>query len=404
MNSRWTRFLIVVLSLFVITVFIGQAFFAGGENISTETVNRYDLDVEIQFQGVYMRDETPIYDHGSGVLGYECEDGSKVGKSTVVARRYQSKSDVQYRREIEKIRSKIDILTSAEKLVGTDSSQMDAITAQVNESHSALIDSILAGDYDAADREKDTLLEAMCKREISLNESKGYSERKQQLNNEISRLTAMLHGEVVDVEAGGAGYFVSGVDGYEGEIGFSDIDKMTKEKISEIIATPKKGVSGNAVGKLIDDYRWRVAAVIDTDKLTGVYEGSNVTLRVGSSAQLLSAQVVSVKDQGGGQSVYVFECDKLNSSVTSGRTANFKVVINSYGGLRVPRKALRFNEENEQGVYILRGQTLVFKKVNVTYWGEDYVICSQEAGTEYLMLYDEVVTEGKDLRDGKVVR
>lgn len=404
MNSRWTRFLIVVLSLFVITVFVGQAFFAGGESISTETVNRYDLDVEIQFEGVYMRDETPIYDYTPGVLGYECEDGSKVGKSTVVARRYQSKSDVQYRREIEKIRAKIDILTSAEKLVGTDSSQLDAITAQVNESHSALIDSILDGNYDLADREKDTLLEAMCKREISLNGSKGYSERKKELNGEISRLTAMLHGEVVDVEAGSAGYFVSGVDGYEGEIGFSDINDMTKEKISEVIASPKKNTSSDAVGKLIGDYRWRVAAVIDTEKLAGIYEGSAVTLRVGSSAQLIEAVVVSVKDCGGGQSVYVFECDKLNSSVASGRTAKFKVVINSYGGLRVPRKALRFNEENERGVYILRGQSLVFKKVNVVYWGADYVICSQEAGTEYLMLYDEVVTEGKDLRDGKVVR
>lgn len=404
MNSRWTRFIIVVLSLFVITVFIGQAFFAGGEKISTETVNRYDLDVEIPFEGVYMRDEVPIYDNRSGVLGYECEDGSKVGKSTVVARRYQSESDVQFRREIERIRAKIDVLTGAEKLVGTDSSQMDAITAQVNESHSALINDILNGDFNAAENEKDNLLEAMCKREISLNESKGYSERKQQLNNEISRLTSMLHGEVVDVQAGGVGYFVSGIDGYESEIGFSDIDKMTKEKIYEILADPKKGGSANAVGKLIDGYRWRVAAVLDTEKLRGIYEGGSVTLRVGSSSQLLSAEVVSVKDCGGGQSVYVFECDKLNSSVASGRTANFKVVINSYGGLRVPRKALRFNEENEQGVFILRGQSIVFKKVNVVYWGEDYVICSQESGTEYLMLYDEIVTEGKDLYDGKVVK
>lgn len=404
MNSRWTRFIIVLLSLFVITIFIGQAFFTSGEKLSLETAYRYDLDVEIPFEGVYMRDETPIYDSGSGVLSYECENGSKVGKSTVIARRYKSESDVTYRREIEKIRSKIDILVSAEKLVGTDSSQMDAITAQINESHSALISGILNGDFDAADREKDSLLEAMCKREISLNESEGYEAHKQELNNEINRLSALLHGEAVDVEAGGAGYFVSEIDGYESEFGFSDVSVMTKEKIEEIIKTPKKGNSRNAVGKLISDYRWRVAAVVNTEKLFGIYEGSTVTLRVGSSSQLLKAEVVSMKPCGENEAVYVFECDRLNSDVASGRTAMFKIVVNSYGGLRVPRKALRVNEDGEQGVYILRGQSLVFKLVNVVYWGEDYVICTQEAGDKYLVMYDEIVTEGKDLYDGKVVR
>ena len=404
MNSRWTRFIIVLLSLFVITIFIGQVFFASGEKLSLETAYRYDLDEEIPFEGVYMRDETPIYDSGSGVLSYECENGSKVGKSTVIARRYKSESDVTYRREIEKIRSQIEILTNAEKLVGTDNSQMDAITAQINESHSALISSVLNGDFDAADREKDSLLEAMCKREISLNESEGYAQRKQELNDEISRLSALLHGEAVDVEAGGAGYFVSEIDGYENEFGFSDVTYMTKEKIGEIIKTPKKGNPQNAVGKLIADYRWRVAAVVNTEKLFGIYEGSTVTLRVGSSSQLLKAEVVYMKPCGENEAVYVFECDRLNSDVASGRTAIFKIVVNSYGGLRVPRKALRVNEEGEQGVYILRGQSLVFKLVNVVYWGEDYVICTQEAGDKYLVMYDEIVTEGKDLYDGKVVR
>ena len=103
MNSRWTRFIIVLLSLFVITIFIGQVFFARGERLSLETAYRYDMDVEIPFEGVYMRDETPVYNIGSGVLSYECENGSKVGKSTVIARRYKSESDVTYRREIEKV-------------------------------------------------------------------------------------------------------------------------------------------------------------------------------------------------------------------------------------------------------------------------------------------------------------
>ncbi len=71
---------------------------------------------------------------------------------------------------------------------------------------------------------------------------------------------------------------------------------------------------------------------------------------------------------------------------------------------RSSRKALRYNENDERGVFIVRGDSLVFKKVNVVYWGEGYVICSQETDDDYLKLYDEIVTEGKDLYDGKVIR
>ncbi len=404
MNSAWTRAVIVVLSLFVLTLFVGQVFFAGGDKISTETAYRYDYDKEIPFDGVFMRDETPVTGSYYGVLGYECADGSKVGKSTVVARSYKSEADVAYRRDIEALQKELEVLGNAEKLIGTDNSQLEAISAQINESHSAMINSILAGDFASAEEKRNSLLEAMCKREITLSESSGYSARKQALNAEIGRLTALLSGEVRDVTANGAGYFVSELDGYESEISFSDIDKMTAEKIADIVANPKKSAGvANAVGKLIADYRWRVAAVIDMENLFGVYEGSTVTLRVGSGSQLLKASVVSMKPCGDGKAVYVFECDKLTASVASGRCAKMKVLVDSYGGLRVPRKALRYNEKDERGVYIVRNSTISFRKVDVVYWGDDYVICSQKNEDGFLMLYDEIVTEGKELFDGKVI-
>ena len=145
--------------------------------------------------------------------------------------------------------------------------------------------------------------------------------------------------------------------------------------------------------------------MLDSSKLFGVYEGSTVTLRVGSQNIPLEAVVVSVRDTGRGDNtaVYVFECDRLTSAVVEGRTAHFKLEVNSYGGLRVSREAIRLNELGERGVYVVRGSSLSFKKINVIYWGEDYVICSQQEGDDYLKLYDEIVTEGKDLHDGRVI-
>lgn len=423
MKSPWTTVVIAILSLFVVLVAIGQVFFSNKASISTEVAYSYDYEVNVPFDGVYMRDETLIFNSGTGVLSFENEDGTKVGKSSVIARRYKSEGDSAYLREIENIERQKAVLDNAEKLLGTDSSQLEAISMQINESHSELINAVLNCDYSEAGAKQRALLEAMCKREITLGNSEGYSVKKIELDQEISRLRAMISGSVQDVVAGSAGYFVSDVDGYEGEIGYSDIEKMTEEKINEIVENPKKSAGATTIGKLISDYHWRVAAVVDAEAMMNINVGDTVTLRVGSDGKKFDAEVVSKTPSGENEEkvVCVFGCDELNSVVARGRTARFKLVINSYGGLRVPRKALRYDKEGERGVFVESGQTLVFKKVEVIYWDDDYVICRQnvmkkheetsesddiydeEIDESYLKLYDIIVTEGKELYDGKFI-
>lgn len=404
MNSPWTGIIIAVLSLFVILVTIGQVFFRSGEKLEVETAYYYDFEEEVPFDGVYLRDEQVIYNSDPGVLSFECADGSKVGKSTVVARRCKSQSDIAYQREIEALKGQVEVLNNAEKLVGTDNSQLDAISVQINQFHSDIVGSILEGDYSSAAQYKNSLLEAMCKREITLDGADGYSAKKAQLNEEINRLNSLISNDVRDVAANAAGYFESTVDGYEGEFGYSDMDKMTEDVINDIIAKPVKSVDTNAIGKLIADYHWRAAAVIDMNKMFGINEGSDVTLRIGSNPAVLDARVVSVRRCKDNKAVYVFECDRLNSTVASGRVAHFKLLIKDHNGLRVPRKALQYDENDERGVFVLLGQSVEFRKVNVVYWGDDFVICSQDPDDEYLKLYDKIVVEGKDLYDGKIVR
>lgn len=405
MESRWTSIIIIVLALFVFVFFIGQVFFADGGKVTTETAYTYSMTEDVPFEGVFLRDETVVYSPGSGVLDYEHSDGSKVGKSSVIARRYRSETDIERRREIEKINEQIAVLTDAEKLAGTDNNQLENISSQINERHSMILESLINGDYSAAQAQETAMLGVLSKREISRGDVSSYSTRIAALNKRSSELQSMLSGDVTKIFADGTGYFVSRVDGYEGKLTMSDSESITADRIEEVLADPDLGKSAGAVGKLIADYRWRVAAVINTEQLFGCYEGSTVTLRVRSDPTPIEAEIVSITDtgRGDGTAVYVFECDTLTSSVVSGRTAQFKYIVNSYGGLRVSRSALRFNEEQERGVYVVVGGKLVFKKINVEYWGDDYLICSQEEGSKYLKLYDRIVTEGKDLYEGKVV-
>lgn len=405
MESRWTSIIIIVLALFVFVFFIGQVFFADGGKVNTETAYTYSMTEDVPFEGVFLRDETVVYSPGSGVLDYEHSDGSKVGKSSVIARRYRSEADIERRREIEKINEQIAVLTDAQKLAGTDNNQLENISSQINERHSMILESLIDGDYTSAQEQETSMLGVLSKREISRGDVSSYEPRIAELRSRLAELEAMLSGDVTDIYADGTGYFVSHVDGYESRLSMADSTSITADQIDDIISDPDLGKSSGAVGKLIADYRWRVAAVIDSEQLFGCYEGSTVSLRVRSDPTPIEAEIVSITDSGRGDGtcVYVFECDTLTSSVVSGRTAQFKYIVNSYGGLRVSRSALRFNEDQERGVFVVVGGKLVFKKINVEYWGEDYLICTQEDDSDYLKLYDRIVTEGKDLYEGKVV-
>lgn len=405
MESRWTRAIIVMLSVFVLVFFFGHMVMDNMVDVVTETAFTYSMTEDIPFTGVFLRDETLVYSTGSGVIDYEHSDGSKVGKSSVIARRYRSELDIERRQEIEKINEQISVLTDAQRLAGTDNNQLETIASQINEKHSLILEKLTDGDYQAAQEMENSILGVLSKREISRGDIASYETKLASLKNRVAELEALISGDVEDIYAEGTGYFVSSVDGYETKLSIASSDEITADQIEEIIRKPDIGGGRNAVGKLIADYRWRVAAVIDSNLLFGCYEGGEVVLRVKNDPTPIEAEIVSITDtgRGDGTAVYVFECATLTSTVASGRIASFKYIVNSYGGLRVSRSAIRYNEEGERGVFIVQSGKLVFRKIEVEYWSDDYIICKSVEDDGYLKLYDKIVTEGKDLYEGKVV-
>ena len=87
-----------------------------------------------------------------------------------------------------------------------------------------------------------------------------------------------------------------------------------------------------------------------------------------------------------------------------------------YRGYKVPREAIRFEDiteittgedgketestANYKGVYILKGEKIEFKKIDVIYEGNDYVLSKiHDNDGSYLTLYDDILIEGVDKDD-----
>ena len=98
--------------------------------------------------------------------------------------------------------------------------------------------------------------------------------------------------------------------------------------------------------------------------------------------------------------------------VTLLREQNAELVLARYEGLRIPKNALRVDEEGGSGVYCRVGLSAYRKPVEVVWQGEDYCLVKPvEVETtieSQRLLYtlragDEVIVSANDLYDGKVI-
>ena len=397
-KSRTTTVFSVVLVVFLVLTIIGQMIVVPENAYRTETARLYDLQDTVEFDGVFIRDEHTIDYSYSGVLQYEHEDGSRLAINSVIASAYASASDIDICEKIEKLNKRIETLRDAQSLAGADGSQAEAYNKLIGEKHTEIITALDEGDYKKASDLKYEMLNLQSKRDIAKGRTESFEGVIESLENEVKELSARITGEPQPLVSGETGYFVSNTDGYESELSMADAKSITPAQIADIIEKPKKSPSGsNTIGKMIDGYKWKLAAVIDNDRAALLSVGDKERLFFSADGSTLTVTVDDIHKYDGEGTVVVFSGDNLNAEIASARTGKFELVLSRYSGIRISADAIRINDKGEKGVYILYGNEGYFRRVTEIYSGEDFVIVEHRPNNQdkYIDLYDIVIVEGK---------
>ena len=400
-----TRVVWFLVLLFLLITIISQLVIHFYNPLKTESARLYSASAFLPLTGIYVRDEKLVTYDGSGVISYVHSDGEKLAKTSVIAQFYNTQNDLLIQRQIDELENQIDILTDSEALIGSDNSQLQAFSNQIYEKHSQLLQYVSENNYSEAAKLKEDMLNLWCKKQIVSGTVDNFSEKKADLSLHITELNAQISQQPKDLLLNETGYFVSKVDGYEETLNYASITELDEEKIAQIIANPVLEVAPNVIGKFIADYKWKLVCVVDSENAKKIPEGSQVNIRLGSSAVQVQAKVDSlVSDADTGSFIAAFSCDILNSLYVGSRTVQFKVLFDNYSGIRIPSSAIRFDEQGNTGVYVKLGVELSFKKIRILVSEGDYAIVKDTSDEDgYISLYDTVVTEGIDLYDGKIV-
>ena len=401
-----TRIIWIVIGLFFLIMVISQVSIYFSSPIKTEVATLYTATESISFKGIYVRDEKLVSYNVAGIINYTHSDGSKISKNAVIAQVYRNRSDIALRKQIEDLQTQREVLADAETLVGADTSQLESFSNQIGEKHSKLMEHLYRGEYAAASSLKNDILNLQSKREIVKGTETSYDGRISELDAQIERLSAQITSIPYDITIPETGYFISKVDGYEDKLNSQTVFDLTAEDIERITsAEPRAENPTGVIGKLVSDYTWYMAAILDTVKLGTVFEGAQITLRIGSSNQNVKAEIVSLRRLEDGRSIAVFKCDMFLADFIDSRVAQAKLLLEDYSGINIPNSALRISDEDGSvGVYIQDGIVAKFRKVRQILSKEEYTLVADTSGEDgYLSLYDTIIVEGRDLHEGRII-
>lgn len=398
-SEKVLKFFVVLL---IAVFFVHQAAAAVYKPISTESATYYTAADGLNITGLIIRNETLVKSQSGGVMHFIASDGSRVAKDGVIANIYDNEAASITLSKIDGVNTKIADIEEMLSYNDLEAADLDMINSKVQKSLDSMIVSTSGGNFDDFGECREALLSSLNRRQIAMGETADFSSQLAALKSELASLSSSLPAAKGTVKAEKSGYFVSKTDGYEQVLTSDILESLTPEKLDSVKA---EQTPADVIGKIVSDYEWYIAARVDINESLKYKEGDSLTIY--TSVKSYPQMSVTVKkiniSESTSSAVLLFECSDMNSELASMRSGPMTVVKKEYSGLKVLKSALRV-VDSKRGVYVLTGMQIKFVEVNVLFSNDSYIICEKQTEDEnVLRLYDEVVTRGKNLYDGKIV-
>lgn len=398
MDTITAKILVFLLSVFVLIIVAHQVTLLFDDSYETETATLYSSAEKVSFKGIYVRNETVVKSSTNGVLSYPELDGNKIAKDSVVAYVYKSAEDIYINQRIEALNQEVELLEKEQNPGTTAVVRPEFISALIEEKYQTITSLIARNDLSQLAEERKNFQSLLGIYQIIIGEETDYSDRIDRLSKEIEELEKKKSQPIDVITVSDSGYFISYADGYENVLSPDKLSGITVDKVKEIIESDgydSSKVSKNAVGKIVNGYEWKLIGLINENDAF-FRTGQDVTVKLSSTPDTVNAVIEDIiESEDSKESIIVLSCEKLNYNLVQCRTERVELILNDYSGIKVPREAIRFNKNNEKGVYILQGQKIAFKKLDVIYECDDYLLSKVNSDTGYISVYDDIITSGE---------
>lgn len=402
---NWLKRNIAVILIFAIGIGFVSIEMNRVLNVKLETQTAVESVVydTIEARAVVIRNERVIENKGGAVTVPLVENGEKVKIGGEVAMQFASEESAQSYSDYLRLQKELDYYVEMEKSAVGQATDVQSLDKDILDDVNALVRGNARIDTDSAENYTKSLNNKFTRRQLLVGSEIDFSAIIKSIREQMSSLGSIKPSGSVNSDS--SGIFMQYTDGLEGTFDYANVRNLDVETINSYIEQAQENESeANNVGKIINDFDWYFCTVVSADKLIGIENGDKVDITLKNSSNVLSCKIVSGAETTPGQkeSALILQCSDVNGELASLRLEDIEIRIGEHRGIKMPLNAVHV-KDGEKGVYALVASVVEWRKADILYTGEDYVILTDNTKTENgIKLYDEIIIRGKDLHDGKV--
>lgn len=409
-NRTWINMICTVLVLATFVYLFHDAVRNNRDRYDTETADEVVEQEKLELKAFLVRDEEYINQKTTETVVPLIKDGMRVASGDAVARVCASDEDAANVSALLEAKESLARYQEISEQTELNALDMEKLNKTIDASFTELVRTSNSGDFSELGRNIEELENKFASKQILKDGTIDLTAKFNELNSKIQTLESKSI-NTSDVLAPLSGYYISNLDGYENAMDYNKISDLTVSKAEKLFEKKPGDVSGQ-MGKIVGSYKWYLVTVMDSKYSLLMSEGEKMKINMPYYGfKNVEVVVEKISTTQNDKVAVAFSCNMMNETYANMRTEDIELVFKEYTGYKINSSAIR-REKDEKGkevdvVYILRGDIMNARVIDIIYDAGDYVIVSEESkatsGYRPIKRYDEVIVKGRNLSDEKSI-
>ena len=409
-NRTWINMICTVLVLATFVYLFHDAVRNNRDRYDTETADEVVEQEKLELKAFLVRDEEYINQKTTGTVVPLIKDGMRVASGDAVTRVCASDQDAANVSALLEAKESLARYQEISEQTELNALDMEKLNKAIDASFTELVRTSNSGDFSELSRNIEELENKLASKQILKDGTIDLTAKFNELNSKIQTLESKSI-NTSDVLAPLSGYYISNLDGYENAMDYNKISDLTVSEAEKLFEKKPGDVSGQ-MGKIVGSYKWYLVTVMDSKYSLLMSEGEKMKINMPYYGfKNVEVVVEKISTTQNDKVAVAFSCNMMNETYANMRTEDIELVFKEYTGYKINSSAIR-REKDEKGkevdvVYILRGDIMNARVIDIIYDAGDYVIVSEESkatsGYRPIKRYDEVIVKGRNLSDGKSI-
>ncbi len=394
---------VILVAVLLGSYIIYQAVLASKSEMETQFALYETVYKTIDTTAFAVRDEAFISNTVSGTRVSFAGNGERVARGDTVSIVFNSTEDAASYLKISELENSIAHYTKLSGQANFQPMNIDSLTAKIDNELIDFLEARDRRDYATAIDSANVFRDSVTGKQIATGSSLDFSKQLATLNNELETIKKADY-SYTEIKSDDAGYYIHGADGYEGLLNYTDIDKITVDDVQNALKSKPKDVNPDIVGRVVSSFNWYLVCAVDTEETVNLAYDKEIYINIPyQGVERLPVSLYKIGERSGDKTLLILSCDLMNDYISDIRIEDIEIITEEYRGYKIQNSSIR-TVNGEKGVYVVRGNLIGFRKIHVLYSTDNYSIVDNPNGdSDYIKLYDKVVTKGVELYDNKLL-